>query len=163
MEISPAVSATEESFIIYDLAASTRGTAVLTSAGPTVFNLPDVVSNQYQTVFEITYTFEDVGLVEIFGIEAYLFWNVKGNGSTRWQISGDGGSTWVTVTELLNFNYVAFTLIVAAGTGIWLTSINAGLSKFHVRLQALANSGTVSTQLDDRSEFFIQYRKKDRV
>lgn len=144
---------------IYDMAASVRGTGVLTGSVETL-NLPNVTSNIYTTILSNSYRVEDVGFIEMLSMFTALGWNMLGNGQWRWQVSGDGGTTWVTLTEVTS-NTGVFTTVNRGGAGLWLSSIDIGANKFHVRFQTRAVAGTVSTQILDTSSFIrLLYRKK---
>lgn len=143
---------------IYDMAASVRGTGVLTLTGERL-DLADVTNSEYETILSNSYRVEDVGSIEVIAMFVILDWYIKGNGQWRWQISGDGGTTWVTITEVTD-NQVAFTEYQRGGAGLWLSSIDVGTDKLQVRLQARAVSGTVSTQVVDTGNFVrFLYRK----
>lgn len=144
---------------IYDMAASLRGVGVLTGLGE-ILNLPDVSSNLYTTILSNSYRVEDVGFIEMLSMFVTFGWNMLGNGQWRWQASGDGGTTWVTLTEVTS-NTGVFTFVNRGGTGLWLSSIDIGANKFQVRFQAIAVAGTVSTQISDTTSFItFLYRKK---
>lgn len=160
VKLKTAVTSVTISQVVYDLLASTRGTGVLTGASE-VFNLPDVSSNQFTTIFTNTYRVEDVGNLEVLDLAVSLVANGNGNGEWRLQISGNGDidANYVTVaTPILNVGI--FTPIDTSGAGFWITSIQTGNSKLAIRLQARAVSGTVNTQIDDRTNIFLLYRKK---
>lgn len=150
---------------IYDMAASVRGTGVLTGSGETL-NLPNVTNNIYTTILSNSYRVEDVGFIETLSMFVSFGWNMLGNGQWRWQISGDGGTTWVTVADITT-NESPFQV---EGAGTWISSIQTGDDKFQVRFQARAVTGTVSTAIFDvrisgLADSFITliYEKRDKV
>lgn len=157
VDMLPAVSTLNDNFIAFFMAASVRGTNVLTTSVEEL-SLPDVTSNNYQTIFTYSIGFEDVGIISVFSLFFDLRWSVNGNGATRWQISGDGGITFTTITEIL-FNVGVLTAQRRQGSGLWITSFNTGNDKFQVRLQAKANAGTVNTTIRDSTFGNIQYRQ----
>lgn len=143
---------------IYDMAASLRGTGALTGLGE-ILNLPDVSSNLYTTILSNSYRVEDVGFIEMLSMAVTFQWYMLGNGQWRWEVSKDGGTTWVTITEVTS-NTGIFTMVNRGGAGLWLPSIDVGTNKFQVRFQARAVAGTVSTQILDRASFIrLLYRK----
>jgi len=171
VDLLPAVGAIADNVFVYDLATNKRGTTVLTSGAAVLFDLPDVVSESYETVFSASLGIEDVGVMEVLSLFVHLYWQVRGNGRTRWQVSGDGGLSFVTIHEFpLDFNVVVFTATEHGGTGTWLTdSVQAGVDilpgddKFQIRLQSRVAAGsgsTLSSKLDDRSFLSLQYRRK---
>lgn len=167
MKAKTAISTISETIFRSDLAASLRGTSPLTIhdafGTATNFNLPDVTSGDYTTVFQRNFSIEDVGLIEILTIRINIRTRVNGNGAIRWQISGNGGNTFVTFIES-TFNVGVFTNITRNSYGLWITSIDTGNNKLQFRLQAKATAGTVSTQLVDQvSNVLIQYRQKQQI
>lgn len=164
MRLLPAIRSISTVRISLDMAASVRGTGVLTGSSEAL-DLPDISDSEYQNVLLNKYRIEDTGIIEVFELKVKLVWNVKGNGAWRWQVSGDEGLTWTTIAEVTT-NQVAFTQAFTEGAGTWLSSIDTGDDKFQIRLQAKAASGTVSTQVVDASftssYVVLKYRKKDR-
>lgn len=170
VDLFPAVGIIADNVFIYDLATNLRGTTVLTGGTATLYDLPDVTSESYETVFSASIGIEDVGVIEVLSLFVDLFWQVKGNGRTRWQVSGDGGLSFVTIHEFADFNVAIFTATERGGTGTWLTdSVQPGVDilpgddKFQIRLQSRVAAGsgsTLSSKLDDRSFLSLQYRRK---
>lgn len=177
VDILPAIGVVAENVfaIGYGLATNLRPTnpldptSVLTTGDiPVLFDLPDVTSESYVTVFSASLGIEDVGIIEVLSLSVILYWELKGDGRTRWQVSGDGGLSFVTIHEQNFINLLVFTLVARGGTGTWLTDfvqhgvdILSGDDKFQIRLQLRATAGfTVSSKLDDRSFLFLQYRRK---
>lgn len=143
---------------IYDMAASIRGTNVLTVQGKNL-DLPDVSDSNYTTILSNSYKVEDVGFVEVLSMALVLDWLIKGNGQWRWQISGNGGNTWTTITEITD-NQPAFLEYNRGGAGLWISSIDVGTNKLQIRLQARAIAGTVNTQIFDTLSYVrLLYRK----
>lgn len=144
----------------YDLLASLRDAATI-PAGQTNanFDMVDVTATEYQTLFTAKYFLEDVGSIEVLDLRLSAFFSEKGNGSLRWQISGDGGITFLTMAEG-SFNQVGFLADNAFASGVWLSTIEPGTDKLQIRFQAKAVAGIVSTKINDGSTFRICYRKK---
>lgn len=165
VEIEPAINTVTETIYVSYIASTTRGTAVITNHNffgtPQNLDLSDVTDGSFTTVLTRTYSVEDVGIVDVLSVPVFIRTVVNGNGTFRWQISGDGGSNWTTIINQA-FNVGVFTNVTRSGSGQWITSINTGTDKLQLRLQALANAGTVNLRLDDGSSMFIQYRQKLR-
>jgi hypothetical protein len=170
VDILPAIGVIADNVFVlgYDLATNLRGTSVLTSGTAVSFGLPDVTSGSYVTVFSASIGIEDVGFMEVLSLFVDLFWELKGDGRTRWQVSGDGGLSFVTIHEQNFIGLLVLTPVERGGTGTWLTnSVQSGIDilpgddKFQIRLQLRATAGfTVSSKLDDRSFLSLQYRRK---
>lgn len=153
---------TETHFDIY-LANTVRGTNPLTvHTNPivnTYLDLASTTNNSYGTIFINKYSVEDIGIIEVISVEVDVGILVKGNGSIRWQISGDDGNTWVSFIERA-FNVGVFASLIRVGRGMWITSINTGINQLQIRLQSLANAGTVNVKIGDPSEMLVVYRQK---
>jgi len=171
VDLLPAIGAIADNFITYRLTTSLRGTSVLTGGLGVLFDLPDVTSESYVTVFSASIGIEDVGIIEVLSLFLQLYWQVKGKGRTRWQVSGDGGLSFVTIHEFADFDTLGvFQANQRGGTGTWLTNsvqpgvdILPGDDKFQIRLQSRITAGsgsTLSSKLDDRSFMYLQYRRK---
>lgn len=164
MKIEPAIVTILYNSFNIRLTSSVRGTNVLTNHDylntDPYADLPDVISNSYVDVLLQKYTVERIGFIETYSVTVVLRTGVNGNGSIKWQISGDGGANWTTIIEQ-SFNVGVFTDISRQGSGQWITSINIGHEQLQVRLQALANSGTVNLKLsDDFCQLQISYKQK---
>lgn len=149
-------------YLEYDITASLQGTDVFAAGstpGYTEYTLDDVSSNQFTTVFLVPYRVEDVGSIEVISIFLQLDFTLKGNGSIRWQISGDGGSNWVTCAQG-DFNNPDFVEDFFLGSGVWISNIDPGNNKLQLRMQILANSGTINSTIFDYSILELTYRKK---
>lgn len=166
MRILPAIRSISTVRVAYNIASPLRGTNVLTGVGGS-FALSDVTSNVFQTLLLNKYRIEDIGFVKVFEIKIKFVWNIGGNGQWRWQVSGDGGTTWVTVADITT----NVTPLQVEGAGTWISSIQTGDDKFQVRLQARAVAGTVSTQIYDIESFLgigrsfieLKYEKRDKL
>ena len=116
-------------------------------------------STDYQTLFLFQVRVEDVGFLEVMSTLFGAFFRYNGNGSIRWQISGDGGITFVTIAEG-SFNVGVLTNDLVFGSGLWITSIQPGDNKFQIRMQVKSTSGgVVSTFIEDDTIIFLTYRK----
>lgn len=146
----------------FSITESLQGTTVLTSgvaSGSIEYALTGVTDGSFTTIHSVSHIIEDVGNIELLTVGFTIDFSYNGNGSLRLQISGDGGSNWETCAQA-NFNVGVQTYDYFVGAGTWITSIDPGSGKLQLRLQALANAGTVNITLFDDSEFRIAYRKK---
>lgn len=146
----------------FNITEALQGTTPLTPGIALSFNeyaLTGVSSNQFTTIHSVSHTIEDVGNIEILTAGITIDFSYNGNGSMRVQLSGDGGLTWNTAASA-DFNVGVLALDFLLGAGTWITSINPGTNKLQLRIQALANAGTVNITIFDDSEFRVAYRKK---
>lgn len=183
VDLFPAIGVIADNVFVYLLATKIRPTnpldptSVLTVETAEKFDLPDVVSESYVTVFSASIGIEDVGFLEVLSLFVDLFWQIKGKGNTRWQVSGDGGLSFVTIHEFSpDFDTGGvFITQERGGTGTWLTdSVQPGIDilpgddKFQIRLQSRITAGsgsTLSSKLDDSTLYVssylsLQYRRK---
>lgn len=168
MRILPAIRSISTVMIAPGIASPLRGSNVLTGV-ESLFNLANVTSNVYQTLLLNKYRIEDIGFVKVFEIGIKFVWDISGTGQWRWQVSGDGGTTWVTIAEVTGGPGI-LGLAQVEGAGTWIPSIQTGDDKFQVQLQARAISGTVTTKVYDietllgagDSYIRLTYVKKDK-
>lgn len=132
---------------------------VMTSSTVPTYILADVSSDQFTTVLSSTFTLEDVGTIELLSLIFQIRTRFIGQGSARWQMSGDGGSNWVTVAQRSDFNFGVITSVDGNISGLWMPIIQSGTNKFQVRLQSKANVGTVNNYIRASTTILITYRK----
>ena len=160
MELKPSINYIPSVYVLYDIVAKTRGSGILTSNFE-YFSLENVSSTNYQTVFIAKYTVEDIGFIDIEDVFTHMAVFVKNAGSFRWQISGNGGNTWTAICEN-NFDVgSAGNLYETAGSGLWITSLDAGTDKLQIRLQIKkTGSSDIISKIADGSYITISYRRK---
>lgn len=133
--------------ITYHLLSKYLGNTPLTTGEfDEYISLGSITSNTYQTILLDMHTVESVGNTEILTLYLYTSLAYNGDGSIRFQISGDGGLTWVTIAEG-SFNVAIETSDWFGGPGAWLTQISSGTNKLQIKMEALANSGTVDIKM----------------
>lgn len=170
--LETAVNSVLETILWCNIAGTLRGKNPITNHQPyyssVALGIPGAItSNTYITAFQTEFTVEDVGLIEVLTIYADIITLVQGDGAIRWQISGVGGgidANWTTfIQRSFNIPGPGYGSISRSGSGLWINSINTGNNQLQIRLQALANSGTVNLQLDDGAALLVQYRQKIRI
>jgi hypothetical protein len=110
--------------------------------------------------------FEQAGTISVISIYAEVEFEMKtsdagATATARLQISGDGGGSWVTVTDELTTTSTAYVEKLRAGTGTWISAITAGANQLQFKLQHKISDGTkiVSTAMRTSTYFRITYRK----
>ena len=152
-------------YISYGVGSSLQGTTPIDpspwsfSFGYLIYPLPSVSSNQYTTILTNVYSIEDVGNIELIDIGLLGDFIYRGNGLMRWQISGDGGDTWSTMSEG-SFNTGILTEDYIVASGLWISEIQPLENKLQLRIQGLANVGTADFMLYNDSRLFITYRER---
>ena len=115
--------------------------------------------------------FEQAGTIAVISIYFELYWQQQftvgaGAGTTtsaKWQISGDGGSTWVDVTDNVTENNAAYQDKTRLGVSLPITAITAGANQLQLRLCAWTDDAggvsTVETKVRSNSYLRVTYRK----
>ena len=109
------------------------------------------------------WSLEQFGTTTILSIYYDLEWQMKRTGGStsyaKWQISGDGGTTWVDVTDNVaetSASYADKTRLLA---GLHVSSIAAGANKLQLRLCAWTDGTSVETKIRTNSYIRLVYRK----
>lgn len=94
----------------------------------------------------------------IISIYAEMRWAQKqtggGTSSAKMQISGDGGSTWVDLTDNVTETGTSYADKTRAGVGRWITAITAGANQLQIRLCQWG--GTTSSQVKLREDSYLR-------
>jgi len=159
MKLESQIKSITNVYIYYDFLASKRVVGDTLTSTSEYFSMTTISSTDYQTVLIEKYRVEDAGYVSVHDIFASLIFDVKGNGSFRWQVSGNEGTTWINIYES-TFNEVGYTAYDVSGSGTWISTIDAGNNKFQVRLQVKAVAGNIDINVSDESYITVSYRKK---
>ena len=128
-------------------------------------------SSNYATAWNESINFEPTGTINIVAIYAELEWQTRfvDNGGTaassvsKVQISGDGGSSWVDMTDEFTTTATSYTNRVRIGVGKWISTVTAGTDQLQLRLVQKTNTGTSAdasnAQIRVNSYLRISYRK----
>lgn len=160
------------------LLSEDAGTAELADDGssppyyPAVAHMTNAIAEAnpgvaWQKLFDL----EQDGTITVLSMYLELEWQtlftVGGGAGTqstsKVQVTGDGGTTWVDVTDNFTNAVAVMTPRIRAGVGLWLPAISAGPDQFGVRLVHWTDdAGGVSTssaQMRSNSRALITYRK----
>lgn len=108
--------------------------------------------------------FEPGGTTTIISIFYELHWQQKRTGGTtssgKLQISGDGGSSWVDVTDDITETGTTYADKTRIGTGRHITAVTAGSNQLQMRLVTWSADAT-SVETKMRSDSYIRptYKK----
>jgi len=157
--------------VIYP-AAEDRGTAELDGNGTSPNYLAESQQShgaeaaaQNDPAWEEDIDFEQNGASTVISIYAELHWAQKKDGGTnsvvKMQISGDGGGSWVDLTDNVTEAGTVYVDKTRAGAGRWITAITAGANQLQLRLcQWVTGGGNFSyVKLREDSYIRISYRK----
>ena len=130
--------------------ADTEGGTATLEGSPNVHWLEDI-------------NFEQVGTITVISMFLEFEWEHKTSGGTAYskiQISGDGGNTWVDVTDSITETNAAYQTKLRAGVGNFLSTITAGANKLQFRLVSWeAGGATSSAKISSSSYVWLTYRK----
>ena len=159
--------------VIYP-AAEDLGTTVLTDEGsspPYTATSASTTSSTYTTAWSESVNFEPSGPSTIVAIYAEFEWQtrfVDNSGSaassvSKIQISGNGGSSWVDMTDEFTNTATSYTNRVRIGVGQWISTVAAGSNQLQIRLVHKTNTGSSAdasnAQIRVNSYLRISYRK----
>ena len=159
--------------VIYP-AAEDLGTTVLTDEGsspPYTATSASTTSSTYTTTWSESVNFEPSGTSTIVAIYAEFEWQtrfVDNSGSaassvSKIQISGNGGSSWVDMTDEFTNTATSYTNRVRIGVGQWISTVAAGSNQLQIRLVHKTNTGSSAdasnAQIRVNSYLRISYRK----
>lgn len=107
--------------------------------------------------------FEQVGTITIISMYIEFEWEHKTSAGTAYskiQISRDGGSNWVDITDSIAETNAAYQNKLRAGVGNFVSTIVAGANQLQFRLVSWeAAGGTSSAKIRSNSYVRITYRK----
>jgi len=107
--------------------------------------------------------FEQTGTITVISIFHELHWQMKitgsGTGYAKWQISGDGGTTWIDLCVNVEETGTTYADKKRVHVGTPITSITSGTNKLQFRLCAWTTATSVQTKVRCNSYTRITYRK----
>ena len=107
--------------------------------------------------------FEQNDTITIISIYAELRWAQKqtggGTSTVKMQISGDGGSSWVDISNDVTETGTSYVDKTRAGVGRWITAITAGANKLQLRLVQWGGVTSSEVKLREDSYIRLAYRK----
>ena len=107
--------------------------------------------------------FEQKGTITIISMYLEFKWQHKTSGGTAYskiQVSRDGGSNWVDLTDSIPETNAAYQIKVRAGVGNFISTIVAGANQLQFRLVSWeAGAATSSAKIRSNSYIRVTYRK----
>lgn len=114
-------------------------------------------STSFVTLFTNQYTIDINGVIDVVDIFVDITTNNTTNGRLKMQISGDGGSTWVDITNEM----AGGTGIRRTGPGLWINNVLTGLNKLQIRVLGRSADGLLATlRVRNNSFFYFIFNKK---
>lgn len=140
----------------FDLMAKNQGSSQLTGVGAYYVTLASVADTSFAVVLSGSITIDTNGVITIINLFLSMFTNNTVAGESKLQISGDGGVTWVDVTNAIGIGLD----INRTGPGLWISSIQTGTNKFRFRILGRSTTGALSLiRLRSDSILQIVYNK----
>lgn len=105
--------------------------------------------------------FDEVGTVQVLSIFVYLHWqtmidNVLGHSYSKMQMTNDGGTTWVDMTDDFDNQLAAMTERIRSGVGRWFTTIDAGVEQLGFRLLHWVDNAIYTSSAQIFSDSYIR-------
>ncbi len=109
--------------------------------------------------------FEGFGTITVVSIFYELHWQMKitgaGTGNAKLQISGDGGSNWVDVTDDITETGTSYVDKTRIGVGRHITTITKGSNQLQLRLVTWSNATSVETKIRSDSYIWLACKKSE--
>lgn len=106
---------------------------------------------------------DEEGIAQLISIYFELHWQQKRTGGTtssaKWQISGDGGTTWVDVTDNVAEAGAVYADKTRIGVSLPITSIAPGEGQLRLRLCAWTDGASVETRVRSDTYFRLTGKK----
>ena len=155
--------------IVYP-AGITLGTAVIADDGTSPAYTPSHTATANISSNTVGWTasvdVSELSLLNIVSIFAEFEWqsrfNANGGGGassqSKVQVSGNGGTTWVDLTDIFTNTATSLTTQIRAGTGKWLSQISKGSNQLSFRLihGVASNDGTSQSIIQVRSTSYLR-------
>lgn len=157
MRTEPSVIAPTTVQLTIDLMGKAQGSSPLIGFGSYYFDFTPITNTTFITLLSGSFTVDTNGVLTVVNIFLTMFIKNTVAGESKLQISGNGGTTWVDVTDAIGVG----TDIERTGPGLWITNIQVGTDKLMFRLLGRSTTGALSI-IGIRSDSFltIVYNKK---
>lgn len=127
------------------------------STGTGYFTVGTTNSATFESLFTAKYNVDTNGKIIVVMINLTMYSNNSANGESKLQISGDGGATFVDVTNTIPTGLDQARI----GAGLWITEIQPGtdiLKKLQFRIMGRSTNGALATiivRTDSHIEFIL--------
>lgn len=116
-----------------DFTSQERDSTLLSSTFSITFSTSSVV---FTELTKKTYTIDITGTIDVEDILFSIITNNNANAQSKVQISGDGGITFIDVT-----NPIGTGLIFNFGSGLWINNTQIGQNKLQIRILGRSTDG----------------------
>lgn len=127
------------------------------STGTGYFTVGTTASAVFVPLYTATYNIDTNGKIIVVMISLTMYSNNSANGESKFQVSGDGGVTFVDVTNTIPTGLDQARI----GAGLWITEIQPGtdvLKKLQFRVMGRSTNGapaTINVRDDSHIEFIL--------
>lgn len=137
------------------ITSQNNGTAALTDTSLSYIDLPTSnIAFEQLLLFQATVDFN--GVISVLDMFVDMFSDNSANAVSKLQVSGNGGTTWIDVTDEIPTGLD----VERAGSGIWIPSINTGSNKFRIRLVGKTTGGAATVRISQDSYMIVIINKK---
>jgi len=122
------------------------------SSGSEYFAVGTTMNAAFEPLYTATYTVDTNGKIIVIDISLTMYSSNSANGESKLQVSGDGGTTFVDVTDTIPTGVDQARI----GAGLWITEIAPGLNKLQFRVVGRSTNGLLAT-INLRTDSFIDF------
>lgn len=130
------------------------------STGTGYFSVGTTTSLAFVPLYTASYNIDSNGKIIVVMISLTMFSNNSANGESKFQVSGDGGVTFVDVTNTIPTGLDQARI----GAGLWITEVQPGtdvLKKLQFRVMGRSTNGALATiNVRDDSHIVFIFNKK---
>lgn len=117
----------------------------------------DTTSMVFVELASASYTTDKDRAVSVLNLYLFTMYNNSLNGRCKLQISRDGGTTWVDMTDTVLDGFFEG----REGPGLWINTINPGDNQLKIRLMGLSTDGanaTIRLRQDSSLDVTLNYQ-----
>ena len=125
------------------------------STGAEYFTVGTTASAVFVPLYTATYNVDTNGKIIVIMIYLSMFSNNSANGESKLQVSGDGGVTFVDVTNTIPTGLAQ----ARVGAGLWIPEVQPGtdvLKKLQIRVMGRSTNGALATIIV-RTDSYIEF------
>lgn len=124
------------------------------STGSEYFAAGTTTNVAFEPLYTATYTVDTNGRIIVVEISLTMYSSNSANGESKLQVSGDGGNTFVDVTNAIPTGVDQARI----GAGLWITEVQPGLNKLQFRVVGRSTDGllaTINVRTDSHIDFVL--------
>lgn len=126
--------------LFIDIASQHLGSGQIDLSAIDYVDLP-TSNTEFEELLLFQATVDTNGIISVQDIFLDIFSDNSANAVSKLQISGDGGTNWIDVTDKIPTGLD----IERAGAGLWISSIQTGENKLKIRIVGKSTDGLAAT------------------